>query len=257
MTDFRAPWIEQALSRLPEEPRVIERNAAITATYAELYLRRRDLFKWAGMAAFASYQVGTALKPLGLGILAAPLRNDLELVRATNNAVYADIAWAHVAYEQRGIEELRRCLGSSEDYALLLEGFEYIDSGARSHSNGGEDIWRGNEALLKHEQERTVQPRFDRFGELFEVALTYFTMLDFDADAERLDLETLSAFSPYMFRHGLESLMDGFSLPNVANFRQRWFWITNSLLPEWKRIDAGDPELVQKMTRFVSRLARV
>jgi hypothetical protein len=209
------------------------------------------------MAAFASYQVGTALKPLGVRHYLGPLRDDLELVRKTNNAVYADIAWVHFAYEEAGIEEVRRCLQGSPKDELLLAGFEHIDIAARSERPLTDRVWRGNTDLLRHEQDHTVQPRFDRFGKLFEVALTCFTMLDFDADAEKLDRGTLSAFTLFMLTRGLHRLVLDLSLPNVVDLRQRWYWITKSLLPEWQRVDATDSDLVRKMNRFTSGAARV
>jgi hypothetical protein len=257
MTDLRAAWLEKAQSLLPSEAHVLERNARITAIYAELYLKHRDLFKWAGMAAFASYQVGTALKPLGLHLHPGPLRDDLELIRKTNNAVYRDIAWAHFAYQEAGIEELRRCLAGSRDDARLLEGFEHIDIGARTKPVSMDRVWRGNTVLLRHEQEHTVQPRFDQFDKLFDVALTCFTMLDFDADAEHLDTGTLSAFTLFMLTRGLHKLVLSCSLPNVADFRQRWYWIVKSLLPEWQKVDRSDPDLENKMQRFATGRARV
>jgi hypothetical protein len=257
MTDPRARWLEKAQSLLPPEERVLARNARITAVYADLYLGQRSLFKWAGMAAFASYQVGVALKPLGLHHHWDPLRADLELVRLTNNAVYADIAWAHFAYEEEGIEELRRCLQASPDDALLLQGFEHIDAARRSNPPKESRVWKGNEVLLKHEQEHTVQPRFDRFDKLFEVALTWATMLDFDADDGRLDTSTLSAFTLFMLTRGLHRLVLSRALPNVVRFDQRWYWIAKSLLPEWKKVDASDLDLERKMNKFASGKAPV
>lgn len=251
MPDPRARWLDKAQSLLPPEDQVLARNARITAVYAELYLRRRTLFKWAGMAAFASYQVGTALRPLEVDEYIGSERDDLELVRETNNAVYADIAWAHFAYEEAGIEEVRRCLGGSPDHRALLEGFEHIDIAARSSPPTEERVWRGNLALLRHEQERTVQPRFDRFDTLFGIALTWASMLDFDADDKHLDPGTLSEFKRFMFTRGWLRLLRSFSLPNVVNLDQRWYWISESLLPRWQQVDRSDPLLEQKMKRLM------
>ncbi len=54
-------WKAAAESGLPSRERIIQRNRAITAHYARLYVEHQDIFKWAGMAAFASNQVGVAL----------------------------------------------------------------------------------------------------------------------------------------------------------------------------------------------------
>jgi hypothetical protein len=61
MSRLKEEWIEQLESGLPPKERIVERNAAITAQYAAWYLQKPELFKWAGMAAFASRQVGVAL----------------------------------------------------------------------------------------------------------------------------------------------------------------------------------------------------
>lgn len=47
--------------QLPPQTACIARNRAISACYARWYLQEPWLFKWAGMAAFASAQVGIAL----------------------------------------------------------------------------------------------------------------------------------------------------------------------------------------------------
>lgn len=54
-------WKAETESLLPPHEEIIQRNRAITSHYARLYVDHRDLFKWAGMAAFASSQVGVAL----------------------------------------------------------------------------------------------------------------------------------------------------------------------------------------------------
>ena len=54
-------WKAETESLLPPREEIIQRNRAVTSHYARLYVDHRDLFKWAGMAAFASSQVGVAL----------------------------------------------------------------------------------------------------------------------------------------------------------------------------------------------------
>ena len=61
MGRLREEWIEQLEAGLPAKERIVDRNTAITAQYAAWYLQKPELFKWAGMAAFASRQVGIAL----------------------------------------------------------------------------------------------------------------------------------------------------------------------------------------------------
>lgn len=61
MKKSKEEWREQLERQLPPKNQYIERNKAITATYASWYLKHPAQFKWSGMAAFASYQVGVAL----------------------------------------------------------------------------------------------------------------------------------------------------------------------------------------------------
>ncbi|MCG8342485.1 MAG: hypothetical protein MI684_06570 [Chlorobiales bacterium] len=61
MLRSKEEWKADAESRLPSCEEIIPRNRAITSYYARLYLDHHDIFKWAGMAAFASSQVGVAL----------------------------------------------------------------------------------------------------------------------------------------------------------------------------------------------------
>jgi len=250
MSDRRETWLSLAEAQLPSKDRVLERNEAITGTYARLYLRQRERFKWAGMAAFASFQVGLALQPLGFGLVHHELAADLELIRETNNAVYADIAWAHFAYESRGMQELHDCLDGLRGQELLLNGFQQIDRATRMGRVDPVRSWYGNALLLEHEQHHTVQPRFDRFKRLFGAALTWATMLDFDGDHRQFDRKTISAFSVFMLTQGLHVLLLTRSLPNVGHFDQRWHWIERSLLRKWKQVESSDRDLVFKMERF-------
>ncbi|MEI8308314.1 MAG: hypothetical protein WCF99_14750 [Chloroflexales bacterium] len=55
-------WQAILEQKLPPKNRYTDRNRAITAYYAQCYLQQPDVFKWAGMAAFASNQVGIALQ---------------------------------------------------------------------------------------------------------------------------------------------------------------------------------------------------
>ena len=54
---------------------------------------------------------------------------DVDTIRATNNAIFDDIFWVHLAYSsvEDGIGCLRALLGTEPRYAALLTGFEAID----------------------------------------------------------------------------------------------------------------------------------
>jgi hypothetical protein len=114
---------------------------------AWLYKFLPAYFKWAGMAAFASHHVRLALFPFRLdrdrtGYVDIPrslsrqralLTADVNPIRETDNAIFNDIFWAHLAYAtaEDGIGCLRGFLGRDPHYATALAGFEAIDQGRR------------------------------------------------------------------------------------------------------------------------------
>ena len=57
--DFKDEFEKQ----LPPEEDVINRNKHISSVYAQYYLENQDIFKWAGMAAFAYNHIGIGLLP--------------------------------------------------------------------------------------------------------------------------------------------------------------------------------------------------
>ncbi|NTW57515.1 MAG: hypothetical protein HGB20_10840 [Chlorobiaceae bacterium] len=75
MARNRQYWIDEVEARIPHEKHIVERNRAITARYATWYLEHPELFKWAGMAAFASRQVGLALAAAELMIVPGRFRS--------------------------------------------------------------------------------------------------------------------------------------------------------------------------------------
>src|ERR687897_2861181 len=187
-----AGWKALADGLLTNQSCVFHRNLEISSCYAWIYKLLPAYFKWAGMAAFASYHVRLPLYPFRLdtdrtGYVDIPrsverhrphpgglLAEDVNTIRATNNAIFDDIFWVHLAYSSAddGIECLRTLLGAERHYAALLSGFEAIDRGRRALEAGAasaearlvaEDlIWEGNVQLLEHEQRALVQPNFDR-----------------------------------------------------------------------------------------------
>jgi len=96
----------------------------------------------APMAAFASHHVRLVLFPLrldtdGNGYVDIPhslgrqrllLMQDVNAIRATNNAIFDDIFWVHLAYgtAEDGIERLRVLLRAELRYAPVLAGFEAV-----------------------------------------------------------------------------------------------------------------------------------
>ena len=126
MPDTIAGWKALGDGLLTDQSCAFHRNLEISSRYAWLYKFLPDYFKWAGMAAFASHHVRLALFPFRLdtdrtGYVDIPhslrrqralLLADVNTIRETNNAIFDDIFWAHLAYgtAEDGIECLRGLL---------------------------------------------------------------------------------------------------------------------------------------------------
>src|SRR5262245_50210971 len=124
-TNARRAWEEQAnwrialdASNLDERAIVFKRNEAITAAYAEMYLRNPQIYKWAGMAALTSATVGRGMyimrglrqAHLGsvVGLFGGEVAETFRNLGVGNRAVFADIYWQHMAYEEGGLAEIER-----------------------------------------------------------------------------------------------------------------------------------------------------
>ena len=150
--DTIAGWKALADSLLTDQSCAFHRNLEISSRYAWIYKFLPAYFKWAGMAAFASHHVRLALFPFrldtdrtgyvdiphSLGRQRALLMQDVNTIRETNNAIFDDIFWVHLAYgtADDGIERLRALLGAEPHYAAVLSGFEAIDRGRRVLEDG-------------------------------------------------------------------------------------------------------------------------
>ena len=115
MPDTITGWKAVADSLLTEESCAFHRNLEISTNYAWIYTRLPACFKWAAMAAIASHHARLALFPLRLdsdrtGYVDIPrslgrhkslLIHDVNTIRETNNAIFDDIYWVHLAVPLR------------------------------------------------------------------------------------------------------------------------------------------------------------
>ena len=135
-----------------------ELNAKITSRYAQLYNHHSDLFKWAGLAAFASNGVGwiewredwSSLDLLGPS-------DELALWGKGNLAVYQDLVWQHEAYLWGGIATLEKIHNEGDLNKEILSYWQIIDEGRRNQNS--DLVWEGNKLLLEFEQRETLQKK--------------------------------------------------------------------------------------------------
>ena len=247
--------------KLPSEADVINRNKAISSIYAGFYLQHPELFKWAGMAAFASNHVGIGLLPYhlhGFEILDLEnscqkkgLINDFNLLRHINNRIYDDIAWTHQAYVDGGISLLEEIIGNDAHYGSMLIAWKNLDQAIHDKdlSDGMRTakIWSANTELLRHEQEIVVQPMFDRFGALFKRVLTLCASLDFNPNHFKTNFKYHSSFLWYTYRRQFALLKESNFLPDLTRFNQRWTWLNNRVVINWVENEKYDKELLRKV----------
>lgn len=243
--------------KLPREGRVIDRNKAISSIYANLYLQNPDVFKWAGMAAFASNHIGIGLLPYhikGFELLNLSesckhkgLVNDFNLLRHINNRIFDDIAWTHQAYLDGGILLLEDILSDDPHYHTMLIAWKNLDAAVNNSKSNSANVWAANAELLRHEQEMVVQPMFDRFGALFKRVLTLCASLDFNPNHFGTNFKYHSSFLWYTYRRQFGLLKESSFLPDLTQFNQRWTWLENKVITNWIANEKHDKYFVSKV----------
>lgn len=256
-----AAYKELFQSKLPDESDVIDRNKTISSIYADLYLRHPDIFKWAGMAAFASNHIGIGLLPYrikGFELLSISescrskgLVNDFNLLRHINNRIYEDIAWTHQAYLEGGISLLEDLLSTDDHYRTMLSAWVDLDTAVNDINLNSEirsaSIWAANAALLRHEQEQVVQPMFDRFGALFKRLLSLCATLDFTPNQVGTNFRYHSSFMWYSYRRQFRLLRESYFFPDLTRFNQRWTWLENKVVTNWIANEKHDDHLLENV----------
>ena len=253
------------------------RNVEISSCYAWIHRRQPACFKWAAMAAIASHHIRLVLFPLRLdtdrtGFVDIPhslgrrkllLTEDVDTIRATNNAIFNDIFWVHLAYvtADDGIERLRALLQAERHYAPVLAGFEAIDQGRRvladamasaaARQAACDLIWQGNVELLRHEQRAVVQPNFDRLSCAFARLISIGSATSFEVRGVRREVASFTSFYLYSLSRGIPHALRAPAWPRITRFDDRWRWLVTSVVPRFRRIDA-DTCLVSASLRRIS-----
>ena len=280
--DTVAEWKALAEGLLTDRSCAFHHNVEISARYAWIYRHLPACFKWAGMAAIASHHVRLALFPLRLdtdrtGYVDIPrslgrrrvlLLEDVNTIRATNNAIFGDIFWAHLAYltADDGIGRLHALLGAEDHYAPVLAGFESIDRGRRVLENApasaaarraAQDlVWQGNLVLLEHEQRALVQPCFDQLSCVFARLVSMGAATAFEVRGVQREAAYFTSFYLYSFTSGLPDVLRARTWPRITRFDDRWGWLAMSVVPHFRRFDT-DPRLLDASLRRIVADERV
>lgn len=240
-----APTVHTESEKSPDA--AVQRTRRIARQYGDLFCRDPCLY-WAGMAAFASWSVARSMqRALALA--------DLELARvfgrlditgailvqhlATGSlCVYRELFWPHLAYSERGIQELESCRPNVDLPQSLLWSFQTIERSKRQQDM--ELCWQANMELLRYEQE-TLSQRclYDPAPELWKFLSKSSNLL------RRLGLPILKSPIP----GDASSIHDAIQDANIANFEHRWKWISKHMIPAFRSLLANDVEGVKAMLR--------
>jgi hypothetical protein len=279
--DTIAGWKALSNDLLSNQCCAFHRNIEISSRYAWIHRLQPACFKWAAMAAIASHHVRVALFPLRLdtdrnGYVDIPhslrrqkllLTEDVNTIRETNNAIFNDIFWVHLAYVTAGygIERLRAVLHADTHYAPILAGFETIDQGRRvledatasaeARRAADDLIWEGNVQLLEHEQRALVQPNFDRLSCAFARLVSIGSATSFEVRGVRRELAYFTSFYIYSLTRGILHALRAQVWPRITCFDDRWNWLVESVVPRFRRFDA-DKRLVDASLRRILDEAR-
>ena len=279
--DTIAGWKALADGLLTDQSCAFHRNVEISSRYAWIYKLLPACFKWAGMAAFASHHVRLALFPLRLdtdrtGYVDIPhslgrqrvlLIEDVNTIRATNNAIFDDIFWVHLAYvtADDGIERLRALLERSATTRPSSPASRRSTEDAVSWRTGrrprearrtADDlIWEGNVQLLEHEQRALVQPNFDRLSCAFARLISIGSATTFEVRGVRQEVAYFTSFYLYSLTRGIPQACMRRAWPRITRFDDRWRWIVTSVVPRFRRFDA-DTRLIDASLRRILDEAR-
>ena len=275
--DTIAGWKAVSDGLLSAQCCAFHRNMEISSRYAWIYRLQPACFKWAAMAAIASHHVRLALLPLrldtnrsgylditrSLGRRKVLLTEDVNTIRATNNAIFDDIFWVHLAYvtADNGIERLRALLQAERHYAPILSGFEAIDQGRRvledataptaARRTADDLIWAGNLQLLEHEQRALVQPNFDLLSCAFARLVSIGSATTFEVRGVRREVAYFTSFYLYSMTRGIPHAVRAQAWPRITRFDDRWGWLVASVVPRFRRFDADTRSVDASLQRIV------
>lgn len=193
-----------------------EPNNKITCAYASIYKTNPEKFKWAGLAAIVSGIIGEELanqsyweELLGSTFFAGIKESTIE----GNAAVFDDLFWQHLAFQNGGISEIGKiyCAGgiSIEVYRAWL----------KIAQDDPINVYEGNKDLLYHEQKNILQQI------LYTPHPTAWSNIQYPP----LGLAETRVVSPVPGKD--DKMPEG---TKIDVFNDRWAWLENTILPDWR-----------------------
>ncbi|NWJ44569.1 MAG: DUF2515 family protein [Chloroflexi bacterium] len=262
---YKQKWVRLANSKVakayknrPALDIPLARNKLINKAYAEMYLSDPATFKWAGLASFASRNVGEKMELLrnlskaSVGTLIASFGTALPLylisseikylykaVSEGNKLIFTDMYWQHLAYRDAGLEELERIYLQGGLPEKAIKAWRLLDEGKKT---GNQDmIWQANIDILQREQWDIVHPALyagKRNEDLWELISTSH------------NLTGVLITSPVP---GVEKrFKDCVPNANLAKLKDRWKWCTDFIMPDWKAFETKYPKKVELLLKKIA-----
>ena len=243
---------------LPDEEQVIKRNRTITTYYAQLYKNEPQLYKWAGMAAFASFHIGeklkmwnweqSGIKPLSMTCdkKNRTIEDDFQIIRIINNRIFSEIGGTHLAFAQMDFPSFKSLLLAQNRHHIIISAFEKLNQVKERLEKEGNSadtndmVWQANKEILWHEQSEVVQPLFNRLSDFFSSAMTFFASFDYRINHHQTSWKTRSRFILFMIFNGFNMIRENWEIPKVTNLEYRWYWISNDILKKWKVVESDE-----------------
>jgi len=222
----------------------LNRNRRVSELYAQMYNSNPAVFKWAGMAAFASQLVGDAMAEAERFML-TPARNvapdpkiGFQLLSRGNQDVYDDMYRQLLAYQTGGIAAIRQMQQNQEINQVQLLAWEKIAQGQQARDQ--QLVWDGNEALLKFEQEVTLQngayaanlPYWADLTNAYAPLYGYLAPISSPIPGDDSVFQTSRGRFP--------NLPPGAS---IGDFGARWSWIEFQQLPAYMAWSGANPAI--------------
>lgn len=253
------------LFNLPPEQEVLKRNRTITTYYAQLYQNEPELYKWAGMAAFASFHIGKRLElwdwdQSGIKTFEATcvqknrtIEDDFQVIRILNNKIFSKVGQLHQDFAEMEFQFFKKTLIEAHKHPLIINAFEKLHRARTKRMQEGLTascnalIWEANVEILWHEQSEVVQPLFDRLSSLFSRAMTFFASFDYTVNHKKTPRLERSRFILFMLFKGFSILKKSKAFPELTHLEHRWHWICNDILRKWKMMDADAPLITSEI----------
>jgi hypothetical protein len=194
---------------------------AVYAFYQKLYLEQPTEYYWAGLAKLAGAPVYGGLNDAQY----AGLTTFQQTLMQMNIDILNDLAWQFEAYRKGGIDALEEIYAVDILHTNLdlnaITAWQNIDEGIQQNNQAL--ILTGNEALLHREQQQVLASGYTTLSSMTGIT----TVMSILADCPVWDPSTSL---PYSGRDFLSVVGIGH---NVANFDDRWTWITTPTTGIW------------------------